>query len=479
MYLVRRLKDFRTMKDAVSRRHFLKTAGLVSLGFTGLQIFSCGSEGVARRRPHRHKKYGPLISDPHGILDLPRGFSYKIISKQGARMSDGLMVPGKPDGMATFPGPNGKTILIRNHELDLEMHGLGAFGKDHKGISLVNPEMVYDLGRGEVPGLGGTTTLVYDTNTRQVELEYLSLAGTIRNCAGGPTPWNSWLSCEETVVRHGYRLEKDHGYVFEVPARAHKMIAPPVPIRAMGRFQHEAVGVDPRTSIVYQTEDQLDGLIYRYIPHVPEQLHQGGRLQVLAVDGYPTYDTRNWKELKTPPFPVNVPMEVEWLDIDDIDSPEDDLRFRGARMGAAVFGRGEGMWFGENECFFACTVGGKKKQGQIFRYIPSPYEGTDREHEEPGTLELYSEPNNSNLLQNCDNLTLAPDGDLIVCEDTLGARIVGISPKGEYYTLAQNMRFNSEFAGVTFSPDGTTLFVNIQHVGLTFAITGPWKIPAS
>ncbi|MEZ4773981.1 MAG: DUF839 domain-containing protein [Bacteroidia bacterium] len=463
------------MNDSISRRNFLKLAGMVGVGFAGLQIVGCRMEGgVSRVRSHKWKKYGVLIPDPMGFLDLPRGFSYQIISSQGNTMSDGFLVPGKPDGMATFEGGGGKTILIRNHELSSEMRELGPFGPDLKLLKKLEKEKIYDYGQGELPGLGGTTTIVYDTRAQKVELEYLSLAGTFRNCAGGPTPWNTWLSCEETVVKAGYRLEKDHGYVFEVPASISQQLAMPVPIKAMGRFQHEAVGIDPQTSIVYQTEDRLDGLIYRYIPNVPEKLHAGGKLQALVIKDEPGRDTRNWKEIPGRKFPRNTPLPVEWVDLDNIDAPEDDLRIRGYTKGAAIFGRGEGMWFGVEECYFACTFGGENRQGQIFRYRPGQYEGTERESESPGTLELFSEPDNSMLMQNCDNLTVAPWGDLIVCEDTLEARVMGITPDGGYYPLASNARKNSEFAGVTFSPDGTTLFVNIQHEGLTFAITGPW-----
>ncbi|MDX2249627.1 MAG: DUF839 domain-containing protein [Bacteroidia bacterium] len=463
------------MNDHISRRNFLKLAGMVGIGFAGLQMVGCRMEGgVSQVRAHRQRKYGALIPDTMGILDLPRGFSYRIISEQKTPMADGFFVPGKPDGMAAFEGPEGKTILIRNHEVSPEMRELGPFGTDRKLLKQLGREKIYDYGQGELPGLGGTTTVIYDTRTQKVELEYLSLAGTIRNCAGGPTPWNSWLTCEETVVRAGYRLEKDHGYVFEVPVSAIPQLADPLPIKAMGRFQHEAVGVDPQTSIVYQTEDRLDGLIYRYIPFVPEKLHAGGKLQALMIKGEPGKDTRNWKEITTPPFPRNTPLAVEWIDLDNIEAPDDDLRLRGFEKGAARFGRGEGMWFGVEECYFACTFGGQNKQGQIFRYRPGPYEGTMRESEAPGTLELFSEPDNSHLLQNCDNMTISPWGDLIVCEDTLEARIMGITPDGGYYPLAKNAKMNSEFSGVTFSPDGTTLFVNIQHQGLTFAITGPW-----
>jgi len=165
---------------------------------------------------------------------------------------------------------------------------------------------------------------------------------------------------------------------------------------------------------------------------------------------------------------------VEWIDIDGVDSPDDDLRFRGYENGAARFARGEGMWYGEGEAYFACTNGGNKQLGQIFRYIPSPEEGQAAELDEPATLEIFIEPNDANLVQSCDNLTVSSYGDLVVCEDLHTPRIVGVTPEGRIYHIAKNVGYQSEFAGACFSPDGKTLFVNIQGPGLTLTINGPW-----
>ena len=111
-------------------------------------------------------------------------------------------------------------------------------------------------GSGELPCLGGTTTLVYDTRTQTLEKHFLSLIGTIRNCAGGLTPWNTWITCEETMQKAEGTYDADHGYNFEVPASADIGLADPIPLKAMGRFNHEAVAVDPKTGIVYETEDR-------------------------------------------------------------------------------------------------------------------------------------------------------------------------------------------------------------------------------
>jgi hypothetical protein len=390
-------------------------------------------------------------------------------------MDDGLLVPGDHDGMAAFAGPNGKTILVRNHELFVPETNKSPFGADRRLLDKVPPERVYDLGHAtNALCIGGTTTLVYDTKLQQLNRHFLSLAGTVNNCAGGPTPWNTWLTCEETTVRADENFTKDHGYVFEVPADAESGLIEPRPIKAMGRFRHEAVCVDPKSGIVYLTEDTADGLIYRFIPNKPGDMHAGGRLQALAVRGRKSLDTRNWSFFRE--VGLNTKLPCAWVDLDEIDSPNNDLRFQGADRGAAIFARGEGMWFGRETVFFACTKGGWEEAGQIWKYTPSPGEGTAREESAPGALELFIEPNDRGLIDNADTLTVAPWGDLVICEDGADTQyLVGATPEGKLYKLARNAKGVSEFAGATFSPDGGTLFVNMQYDGITFAITGPWN----
>lgn len=327
--------------------------------------------------------------------------------------------------------------------------------------------------------VGGTTTVLYNEKEQRVTQEYLSLTGTVRNCAGGITPWNSWITCEETELGVGDengQLLKNHGFNFEVPATKKIGIVEPVPIKAMGRFVHEAVAVQPKTGIVYQTEDSGNGVFYRYLPNQYGNLHAGGKLQCLSIKSWKSADTRNWHDLTTDKFPEKQSFEVEWIDLDHVEAPENDLRLRAFQKGGTRFAAAEGIWYGKNELFFACTSGGNNHKGQIFKYVPSPFEGTDREKEKPGQLTLFLEPNNVDIFQNCDNLTIAPWGDVIICEDKEDARIIGITPAGTTYVLAQNIGLReSEFAGPVFSPSGDTLFVNVQSPGVTIAITGPWK----
>ncbi len=438
-----------------TRRSFLYHTSSIALGFSGLRRLSAGDAKNLRTRG-----YGPLIADRDKILDLPGGFSYEIIGRAGETMSDGLILPGSPDGMAAFPGKGDEVGVVRNHEVSAgSSSGQGAFGRRNELLNKINKDRFYDSGK-KSPCLGGTSTFVYDTRKKAVVRQFLSLAGTIRNCAGGPTPWNSWITCEETVVKSGGNLARDHGWCFDVPATDQPELADPVPLKAMGRFNHEAVAVDPETGEVFETEDRHEGLIYRFVPKVKGKLAEGGKLYALKVKGKPSLDTRNWSQ---PTFSVGDSKEIEWIEMKEVESPRDDLRIRGFKDGAACFARGEGMWYSEGSIFIACTNGGKKQRGQIWKLNRNK-------------IELYSEPNDADLVDNCDNLTVAPWGDLILCEDGKGDQFLDvITPEGKIFKLAKNAKSSGEFAGVCFSPDGSTLFVNMQREGLTLAITGPWK----
>ncbi|TWU00413.1 hypothetical protein Pla108_13640 [Botrimarina colliarenosi] len=469
-----------------SRRDFLRTSAAYAAGFAGLR--SLVHPSLARGDALLGAiGYGELTPDPSGLLDLPAGFSYRVVSRTGDAMDDGLLVSASPDGMATFAGPDGLTIVVRNHET--KPGDAGPFGENYERLDKIALDRLFDDGAGRTPGVAGTTTFVYDTKRQRVVKQFQSLAGTERNCAGGPTPWGSWVTCEETTDTPGnlldasddFTLVKEHGYCFEVPATAEPRLADPTPLVAMGRMRHEAIAVDPRSGAVYETEDLDESGIYRYLPDQPGKLVAGGQLQALAIRGQHALDTRNWESHAVS---VGDRFEVDWVDLDHPESPDNDLRVRAFAAGAARFARGEGMWYvgedqtanSEGAIYFACTSGGIKRIGQIWKYTPSRSEGQPGERSEPGVLELFLEPNDSRLIENADNLTVAPWGDLVVCEDRQGdvVRLVGVTPTGQCYTLAHN-HVQGEFAGATFSPDGSTLFVNLQTAGMTVAITGPWR----
>ena len=426
------------------RRRFMQATGSA---FAALAASGCMRAGLARTSATAG--YGPLVPDPHGLLDLPAGFTYRVLSQLGDRMDDGLTVPNAADGMGCFDIGNGKIALVRNHELSTgqgdPVELSSGYQRDAEGKFLP----------------GGTTTVVLDARTLMVERQFRSLAGTMRNCAGGITPWGSWLTCEEP----GFLIRRApvHGYVFEVPATASGPVEA-VPLKAMGRFNHEAACVDPATGVVYMTEDQNEGLFYRFLPNVRGQLAAGGKLQALALTATP--DSRNWE---SPALPSGSWHEARWIDLDQVEAPEDDLRARGAAAGATVFARGEGLWMGEGELYFCCTSGGTAKLGQIFRLRPQA-SGPDR-------LQLFFESTSIEQFNFGDNLTVSRGGHLVVCEDQYTENVANhlrwITPEGEAWPLALN-RLDSELAGACFSPDGKVLFVNIYSPTRTLAITGPW-----
>ncbi len=399
-----------------------------------------------------------------------------MISRWRDEMDDGLLVPGLHDGMAAFPGPEGLTILMRNHEVLAEYpERRGAFDEGYARLSRIDAARLYDGGHGR-PLNGGVTGVVYDTKNQRLVRHYLALGGTAYNCAGGPTPWNTWLTCEEWHGNLSERCEKLHGYVFEVPASALPVLHSAKPLPALGRFRHEAVAVDARSGILYLTEDIEDGLFYRFIPNVPGNLSGGGRLQALAVMDKPSCDLRNWTRGGVPEagetIAVGTKLSAHWIELSEVDTPADDLRYRGFASGAARFARAEGIWHDHGTIYFACTTGGSATLGQIWMYRPEPgASGLD----ETGRLELFIEPTHGRLIANADNLTVGPNGDLFVCEDSEGRdRVVRVTPKGETIPFAANRMNDDEFCGACFSPDGSTFFVNVQGLGVTLAITGPW-----
>ncbi|MBY8333768.1 alkaline phosphatase PhoX [Qipengyuania pacifica] len=439
----------------LNRRNFI---GATGAAFSGLLLNGCtGRSAPLASAPSSFADYGPLVPDPAGMLDLPRGFSYRLLSSLGNAMTDGCTVPDKADGMGCFSIGNDEIVLIRNHEL---VPADDAGGVLAKGFGTRDGAIVP----------GGTTSIVLDATTLEVKREFRSLAGTIRNCSGGITPWGSWLTCEEAPTGPGQRfgegLAENHGWVFEVPANATGLIDA-VPLKAMGRFNHEAACVDPRTGIVYLSEDRDDSVFYRFVPTTPGRLGDGGLLQAMVVEGLS--DTRNWTSAD---MAVGSRHTVRWIDCDDVGSPNDDLRSRAAAKGAALVARGEGIHTGTDEIFVCSTNGGQRKLGQILRLVP----GTGGE---PDQIELFFESQSKDQFNYGDNLTVGPNGHLIVCEDqyteVVDNHLRGITPDGRAYTLGR-LRIQTELAGGCFSPDGKWFFVNAYSPTRTLAITGPWAV---
>ncbi len=437
----------------MDRRKFLKmTASTGMTGFAALQGLSCATMGhlVA---DVSEGGYGPLErAGPD--LKLPAGFRYKKFGISDSIMSDGYPTPTAHDGMGAFPMPNGNIRLIRNHEV----------GGRPLGVPIV--DVVYDLLTG-----GGTVSLEIDPNTRELVRDFVSLSGTAVNCAGCVTPWGSWLTCEEITVGPEYGVDRAHGYVFEVPASAEEPVQP-VPLKAMGRFVHEAAAVDPTTGAVYLTEDQWRAGFYRFLPErpyrngEPADLTAGGELQMLAVVGKSQLDTDLGQD-------VGRPLPVRWVTIFDPD-PDNavdthDAVFRqGWSQGGARFSRIEGCFYGDEGIYFSCTNGGRADLGQIWHYRPL---GSD-----DGELTLLFESPSQSVLDSPDNLCVTPRGMVLITEDGRYSNYVRVlTPSGKIFNFAENTANRSELAGPTFSPDGQTLFLNIQRPGATYAIWGPWE----
>ena len=451
-----------------SRRHFLATGvrGATALAFSRLMARAALAISANPDDPVSGS-YGPLFparteNTGETLLALPKGFRYTVIGRTGSPMSDGTPTPRAHDGMAAFKV--GKELrLVRNHEISHTV--------PNRASALTG--QCYDRTAG-----GGVTTLVIDPRTRTIMRDFVSLSGTLRNCAGGPTPWGSWISCEETVLgpqvlndAQGNKIggfDEKHGYCFEVAARADGCLQPQ-PLKAMGRFVHEAIAADRRTGIVYETEDHRSAGFYRFIPNRKKLLAAGGRLQMLAIKGAPRYDTRTAQK-------VGTKLPVTWVDIVEPDPAEAEtdalaVYRQGHTQGAATFARLEGCWYGTGRIFFSATSGGDKQLGQIWEYAP------DRNGD--GNLTLIFESPSAQVLDYPDNLCVSPRGGLVICEDGQNEQYVrGLTRDGRIFDFARNIVAgfeNREFAGATFSPNGETLFVNIQTPGLTFAIWGPWS----
>ena len=259
----------------MNRRHFVQMLTIAAASPVSTLARENGIDG-----------FGPLKRDPNGVIDLPEGFSYTVISERGQEMDDGLLVPGLQDGMAAFPGDDGQIILVCNHETHPYEITQSAFGLRAERIERIDQTAHYDMGMGKSPALGGTTTIHYDPVARRRTHMHMSLMGTENNCAGGPTPWGSWLTCEEcffdpgTSFERGYVVHREakHGYVFEVPANSMEAVEP-VPLKHLGRFEHEAAAVNPATGVIYLTEDRHQRLRRTYRPRA--RPNPPGRLRSL------------------------------------------------------------------------------------------------------------------------------------------------------------------------------------------------------
>ncbi|MFJ9828239.1 alkaline phosphatase PhoX [Streptomyces sp. NPDC101160] len=470
---------------SLNRREFAKQsaaagAGLALTGAVGAlatapqalaadeyEVSSGAADGNGHGRP---LGYGELVADPEGILALPEGFTYRIITHSGVtRLETGEFTPSNHDGTATFDGPRGTTYLVNNHELK------GPRAKWTYPVPLTEG-LVYD------PAAAGGCTVV-EVHRDGTVAEWVGIAGTSTNCAGGRTPWGTWLTCEETEDLAGKNgMTKDHGYVFEVDPHDQGANLDPKPVKAFGRYAHEAVVIDPKRGHVYLTEDAAgpNGLFYRWVP--PQGFEHGrGQLATLADDAGRLQAPRcfdsagQYVDDLSRATRIGTVYGVDWVDVEDRDARTVPVRKQFGEGEVTRARKLEGMWWGDGGAYVVSSYARAESpvahDGQVWFYDPKRRTLTLQV-----LLGVNAAPEQDGAFDGPDNITVSPYGGLVIAEDGEGINhLFGATESGRTYPIARNDLNDSEFTGVTFSPDGETLFANIQTPGIMLAITGPWR----
>jgi hypothetical protein len=372
----------------VDRRRFLHVVGLgaVAAGVVPA-LTAC--------QPVDNGPLGPLLPPDANGLRLPAGFTSRVIATSGeAVATTGYVWPGFPDGGAVFTEPDGGWTYVANSEIP--------------------------------SGLGGASRIRFDSAGNVVEASRI-LTGTTKNCAGGATPWRTWLSCEETT----------RGKVWECDPAG---VAAAVERTAMGRFRHEAAAADPLNHCVYLSEDEPDGALYRFVPTTWGDL-SAGRLDVL-VGTAP--GTGTWTQVPDPSAAVvRTALQVPGT-----------MRFNG----------GEGLAFGGDRVFLST-----KGDNRIWSIVPGGPTAAVSILYDAGTLP-------SPVLTGVDNITTSILGDRWVAEDGGDLQVCRINPAGEVEAALQLTGvIDTELTGPAFAPGGRRLYFSSQrNPGRTYEVTGPF-----
>ncbi|WP_238011850.1 DUF839 domain-containing protein [Dactylosporangium sp. AC04546] len=490
----------------VSRRQIIKGSTAAGVGLTVAGVLPTLAEPAAAHesRPSSGgRPFPPLQDDPNGILALPAGFSYRIVTREGVTdMSGGQgKTPGLHDGTGVVDAGHNRLTIIQNHELTPHMT---TYGVPHIAGTVYDPGAV---------NAGGCTVITTD-GAGKPTAEWVGIAGTVRNCAGGVTPWGTWLTCEETTINAGATwsaagqtgtYEKAHGYVFEVFPRdsAHQL---PKPIKAFGRYDHEALAVEPNLRQVYLSEDASgpNGLFYRWTAPRGVKLGPGAAntladdagvlaaMQIRMDDGSILPDVAYLTSAQ-----LGRPFKVTWIAVPERDAKTQSVRTQFADGTVTRGKKFEGVWSTGKGCYVVNSFAfgasdlpadATKHDGMVWYYDYADetitlvtYFPHNPAGEGEGAFPKYADL----TFDGPDNVTVTPWGTLVLAEDGVRAsHVLSSVPGGPTYAIARNMLSNgtsngnptySEFTGPTFSPDGRVLFVNIQTPGLTLAITGPWQ----
>lgn len=476
---------------SLSRRGFLGRsavagAGVAFVGSTemllapGASAASANGDGDRHGGPQRPEfGYGPLVADPAGKLALPAGFSYQVVTHAGVtKLESGQYTPSNHDGTAAYHRHGGGTVLVVNHEL-------GAMAGTELPVPAL-PRYTYD------PALAGGCTVVETDRHGRRTREYVGVAGTAVNCAGGKTPWDTWLTCEETELLAGQGgATKDHGYVFEVDPYDSRANRDPEPIKALGRFAHEAAAVDPWRGHIYLTEDASgpNGLLYRWEP--PKHYRGGrGRLKGLSdtagtLAAMKAFDASGrFVDDLSRGVEIGTTYEVKWITVPDRDARTTPIRKQFTNSDVTRGRKLEGAWWGDGGAYivtsFARTESpGVAHDGQVWFYDPNRRRLTLKLR-----FGVNPDPSVDGAFDGPDNISVSPYGGVILAEDGSGVQhLVGATSGNRSYPIARNDLNNgspedpefSEFTGPTFSLDGRILFANVQTPGIMYAIKGPWR----
>lgn len=441
----------------INRRTLLRRSGQLGLGvslFGSVSGLLVAPPATAAAAGQNFSGYGPLVDDPDGMLALPDGFSYRVVTEAGrTRTYDDDPSPGIHDGAAAFAAEDGDVLVVLNHEV--------RGGPDDDGAVPHTAGLVFR------DDAGGGVTIIKTTTEGEPLWETVGVAGTSTNCAGGVTPWDTWLTCEETE-------DDGHGWVFEVDPHDLDANQDPEPITTLGRFRHEALCIDPDELTIYLTEDAdgPNGTVYRWSPpsgfrgrrgELKQLATDDGELAAMsctAADGSLIDDLAQAEE-------VDTVYAVNWVPVDDRAAENGPLRSAEGITRAAKL---EGAWWSEGGAWVVSSFADSHR-GQIWFYDPG--ESTLR------LTTVFAAEAAGETVEAPDNIVAAPYGGLIVSTDGDGDNhLAGVTADGTAYPIARS-QMGSEFTGPTFSPDGAVLFAGIQKPGVLFAITGPWQQASS